>query len=779
MGVVLATLLAGCVQYRSYPILQMDLPRAPPIEPTGVALLPDGRLVVAMEGDARALLVPDPDRPVRGSDVVGVFPMSDDGVQVRAEPIFWKAVDRRVDTPWNVEDLAPFGPDRVLGVTEYTTIGRRTGYRKDYIARPRRKTERLFVLQRTPSGWEEVRLPEVERLRELLSDWGRATCGDDMLVEGLAWDPSGERVFVGLRRCDGPVARVLSYDLGAARSGRAADLQVLADDVAGAVPRGPEEGVSGLCWAEGRLWAVTAWDSFGYATEPEFGGRLHEVRGGALHPVDLPTPFVDRPSGLAVLSAAQGLDAVVLFDNDASAGSRPNATLLQTRTPRPAEDRFVQLLSLTSEPDPLPLGLNGFDFRWWLRDHRLGQLAAVLAGRGTERGAWSRALGGRWQIQAGGSIGLWARGVPVLRDHLGVNKQAVAFTDYGAAQGVTFTRYRAALTVIPRDRERQNPRVSQLLDVVRPAYRVTVPLPVAPSPEAGVVLQGFEIDTSSRADKGLCVAAIELGASTSETPGAVDLQATLIGGLCNDFDVRGPDYHHGTTTAVDGGVRVVLHFAVVEGAASEPWSLTVFDRDVPAPRAPDGSYTRPPAQTMDDRRSRAHLHCVDVDADAAVRVLPRQPGAPPTEWLDLRTRVDGVLTGGAASLRGFALALDPAGFDPERSDRPLTEDEALSRNNYIYRYLLRVFPDGQGAFVEGGISHGIHPRGVLRDNARPSALLLRADMTAFPTLGDVAVPQDIVWDRRVDDPNLLPEDGFLRWTRARRASEEPRCSPSW
>lgn len=789
-GTLLLTLVVGCAQYRTYPLLTLEGPGAAPLEPTGVAVLDDGRLVAIAEGDARAILVPVPGRVEERGSALTVFPLTDGregcddpscaarayraGVRFAEEPIRWAPRERRVTTPYNVQDLAPFGPNRVIGVTEYTTIGRRTGYRKDYIARPRRQTERLFVLERQGEAWQEIVVPEIEQLRGVLSDWGRANCDGDMLVEGLAWDPDDENVYVGLRRCRGPVTRVLGWDLGSARGGKATDLQVVADGV-DAAPAGPEEGVSGLCFSKGRLWALTAWDSYGFEVEPAFGGRLHEVADGRLHPVDLPGPFVDRPSALAVLDQrSDGLEAVVLFDNDAAALARPDLTVLQARTARPRDDRYVELLDVEAEPDPLPLGLNGFDFRWWVRDHRLSHLAAVLDAKtlldGSRAfGAWTRALGGLWQIRVGGSAGLASRWLPEGA-RIGQNKQAVAFTDYSAT-GLRFTRYRARMSVIPRDRIRRDASSAGLLGDNRQAWRVTVPLP-APVPGAGLVLQGFEIDTSSRADRGICLAAMDLGVNWhSDAHDAVDLQATLIGGLCNDFDYRGPDYFHGLTTEVDGGVLVTLHYAVVEGAESTSWSLGLYDRDVP--RSPDAE-----AEDMDDGASRSHLHCARVSPDGTVAQLPRQDKAPPPGWLSQGMLLDGAVAPGASSLRGFAIALDPAGFDPLNGPRPLTEEETLDRNNYIYRYLLRALPDAGGTFIEGGMTHGIHARGPMRDNARPSALALRVDLTSFPGVAG-AVANDIAWPRRVDDPNLLPEDGYVRWSTTRPADAEPSCSPSW
>lgn len=798
MNAALLLALLGCAQYRTYPLLTLEGPGLAPLEPTGVAVLEDGGIVAIAEGDARAILVPVPDRVEDRGSALTVFPLSDGrdgcddpsctarayraGVRFAEQPILWLPRERRITTPYNVQDLAPFGPNRVLGVTEYTTIGRRTGYQKDYVARPRRQTERLFVLERQGDAWQEVLVPEIERLRGELSDWGRANCDGDMLVEGLAWDPDGEQVYVGLRRCHGPVTRVLGWSLAGAREGRATDLHVVADGVApldGGQGAGPEEGVSGLCFSKGRLWALTAWDSFGFDVEPAFGGRLHEVLDGRLRPVDLPGPFVDRPSALAVLGKRRdGLEAVVLFDNDADARSRPDLTVLQARTARPRDERYAELLDVEPEPDPLPLGLNGFDFRWWVRDHRLSHLAGVLDSKlltdGTRAfGAWTRALGGLWQIRVGGSAGLASRWLPEGA-RVGHNKQAVAFTDYSEA-GLRFTRYRARVSVIPRDRIRRDESSAGLLGDNRDAWRVTVPLP-APAPGAGLVLQGFEIDTSSRADRGICLAAMDLGVAWhSDARDAVDLQATLIGGLCNDFDYRGPDYFHGLTTEVEGGVLVTLHYAVVEGAESTSWSLGLYDRDVP--RSPEPAPGGGP-RDMDDAASRAHLHCARVSPDGTVAQLPRQENAPPPDWLSQGMLLDGTLAAGPSSIRGFAIALDPAGFDPVNGPRPLTEDETMDRNNYIYRYLLRALPDAGGTFVEGGMTHGIHARGPMRDNARPSALALRVDLTSFPGL-EGAVAHDIAWPRRAEDPNLLPEDGYVRWSTTRPADAEPACSPSW
>ena len=116
--------------------------------------------------------------------------------------------------------------------------------------------------------------------------------------------------------------------------------------------------------------------------------------------------------------------------------------------------------------------------------------------------------------------------------------------------------------------------------------------------------------------------------------------------------------------------------------------------------------------------------------------------------------------------------------DLPAATRPLTEEEALGRNNYIYRYLVRVLPTAAGTLIEGGMSHGIHRGGPMQDSARPSALALRVDLESFPGL-EGAVARDIVWPRKREDPNLQPEDGYVRWSATRLADGEARCSPSW
>ena len=343
----------------------------------------------------------------------------------------------------------------------------------------------------------------------------------------------------------------------------------------------------------------------------------------------------------------------------------------------------------------------------------------------------------------------------------------MALTDWRGSPDLKFHAFRAEVSVVPRDRERQNPSVARLVAELRPDYTVTVPLPVPASPGAGLVLQGLEIDTAARADRGICVAAMDVGVAWhSEAHDAVDLRAMLIGGLCNDFDTRGSGLQHGRTTDVDGGVSVAVRFAVVEGASAVRWSAQAADLDLPAPRDPNGVARVSPVIVTDDAVSRAHVHCVALDGAAPVDIGGGDPS-----WRRLALERDaGVEAGGALS--GFTLALDPAGFDDASAAEPLSEAQALNRNAYIHRYLLRAF-GGPGAVLEGGITHGIHRTGFMRDNQTPSALLLRADMTGFPgALGEQ-------WDMNSGarrDPNVLPEDGFVRWAVVTRRPAEAQCS---
>lgn len=806
LGIVVALAAAGaqggCLGYRNYPLVALDVigSRAP-MEWSGAAVLPGRELVAAAEGEADALYVPEPAGALGAAGVLDLFPLHDGrdacgsrptqacadahsraGARMRPQAVRWLPREDGITTPYDIEDLAPMGPDLVLGVTEYNTVGRRSGYRRDYVARSRRTTERMFVLQREGDAWQEIRVPTIDRLRDSLSDWGRANCADDMLVEGLAYDPGAQVVYVGLARCEGPSQRVLSYRVADVRYGLASGIEIHADGLAGA-DAGPEEGISGLSFAAGRLFALTAWDSYGYEHEPAYGGRLHEVRDGKLHALDIPVRFRDRPAALAVLddgrpdARVEDLDMLVLFDNDLAARSRkrPDATVLRARVPRPSESRWMDVLSLERLPSAQPLGLNGFDLRWYARDHRLAQMAFVLDRLDDGRvGAWVRAIGGRWQMEIGGSLGNAASRLP--GKGLGHAKQAVALTDFAAVPGLSFTAYRARLSIIPRDRERDNPSVAALLD--SPDYVEEVALPGPASPGAALVLQGLEIDTTSRALHGICVAALQLGVGwASPTRDTVSLQGAIVGGLCNDFDTKGKELRHGNTTSESGGVEAWIHFAVVEGAPAESLVVQAWDRSRPAPRDADGAPTGDPSVALDDAEARAHVHCVALAATGAPSWRKPQPRSPDPAWMQRGLSVRGSTTAGAAALTGITLAFDPSGFDPA-APRTMADTEALARNNYVHRYLVRAFVGPLGTLFEGGMTHGIHRAGLMRDSARTSALLARAELTTFPGMVG-ARTWDSVSPRRGTDPNLQPEDGFPRWAPGQEPIEGVPCSTPW
>lgn len=805
---LLASLFAlpGCVLYRTYPLMTMEADEVQDIELSGLAQLPSGHIVAVAEGTADSLWVPNPDVPVRAGDALDLLPLRDGRdacesrkngklkrgcaarhfraeVRLSPQPVRWLERERGVSTPFDVEDIAPYGEDRLIGVTKYSTVGRRTAFRRELIARPRRQTERLFVLERQGNEWVELDLPEVNRLRDSLSDWGRSSCNDDMLVEGIAVNPDSHRVYIGLSRCDGPTLRVLRYDLGAARNGLATTIVVEAAP-APEIEVGPAEGITSLSFANGQLWALSAWDTYGYETQAAFGGRLWRVESGFLTLADVVGDFRDRPSALAVLPPPKGanpddLDAIVLFDNDAEAGSpwRPNGTVIASPTPAPTNGRWVELLGVEPLEGTLPLGLNGFDLRWFDRDHRLAQMAFSAAKSGGRLGGWTRALGGRWQMEVGGSMGLWTRSLGFGKP-AGHNKQAVALTDYSAVPDLTFRRFRVRLSVIPRDRERENPSVAELMENARPAYLTSVPLGIVPSPGAGVILQGFSINTASRAEEGICLAGLDFGTAL-QSDGTLAVQATMIGGICNDFDTRGPALRHGKISRPQGGVELSLDIAIVEGRTSETWSGSVWDRSRPGPRENESNdaYRIDPARATNDAAARAHLHCGNFGTTADFMPQTRDDGAMPPEWLRLGSATTGT-SQGPGSLSGFSLVLDPLGFDPGANRPKLTDAEALARNNYIYRYLVRAFPTSTGVFLEAGLSHGIHRVGLGRDNARPSALLARVDLTRFPGL-EGAQAYDVVGGSRHSDPNLLPEDGYPRWASAFPLVAEPVCAPGY
>ncbi|MBM4368315.1 MAG: hypothetical protein FJ102_19030, partial [Deltaproteobacteria bacterium] len=75
---LLALALPGCVLYRTYPLLSLDVPgERDALELSGLASLDDGRVVAVAEGETSHLLVPVPDRPVAPGGVLDLLPLVD------------------------------------------------------------------------------------------------------------------------------------------------------------------------------------------------------------------------------------------------------------------------------------------------------------------------------------------------------------------------------------------------------------------------------------------------------------------------------------------------------------------------------------------------------------------------------------------------------------------------------------------------------------------------------------------------------------------------------
>ncbi|MFT4627179.1 MAG: hypothetical protein ACI8PZ_005860 [Myxococcota bacterium] len=842
--VLVALVLSGCTR-RAYPAVSF-VPRGTPgrsvdLELGAAARLSWKLLVAVNERDPSVLyeirLDPSVDwQSVASADPIDLFSWEDPSaacpqegpsavrcryrgyranVPLEPRPVTWlPGADGKVVLPHHIEDLAALPCQAgtcVLGVTEFTTIGRLTKFREDQVARGREETERLFALERGDDGWTEVRLPAIERMRQKLSDWGRASCEDDMVVEGLAVDPIGKDVYVGIRRCDGWSQKVLRFDLEAEREGRTVGFEVVADGIRdrfGQSVAGPTEGLSSLDWAHGTLWATTSWDDWGSSHEPVFGSRLLVLDGDSLTPVPLPETIRDRADALVVLPSSRAkptanprelfpeVHALLFFDNDRRSSMR-NATLVHALTPRPPDGTPIALRTLG--PSALgtdPVGLNGFDFRWFLRDHRLGTLTAVADRTGGETGGWTAALGGLWQVR----LGKLARSTrPVLGKAVGHNRQAIALTDYAPVEELGFTGYRAVLSVVPRERTGGERSIASVMQSHAASYEVEVDLPELPA-GTGLVLQGVTFDTAPRASGGICLSAVDVGVRWADptTPGPAVLRAMLLGGLCNDFNAQTAEEHHGLTTEPKAGVRVVLYFATVEGADAKTGSLTTAQRDRPGDRQGMGSVHRvggdgplPEVAPYDHRKApdrvgnygaKDNLACLRVDGDRAEALVPpthRHFEPAQSEWrvASTGTLPEGRGTGRGGSLSGFAFGLDLRSFDPDAPDATwddVSELTARSQNVYLYRYLLRAWAE-QGLFVEGGMSHGVHRAGPGKDNALPTAMLLRTDFTWWDGLSAEPIDRDLTEPVGRFDPNLQPEDGFLRWAPTRARDEELSC----
>ena len=809
--------LGSCAERRNYPLMSFQDPTEglTGLELGSVALLESGLMVAISEKDSGSIYEVAPHRETGstlrpgGSDFVDLVrwtdPSQDCGaddsktarrcrddnyrarVDMEPQPIQWlSGADGATTPPAFIEDLAPFPcdtygpcPDRVLGVTEFSTIGRLSGYRADKVAKGRDETERLFVLERGDGQWNEVEAPHIKHLQQQLSIWGRANCDKDFIVEGLAFDPATRTVFFGINRCLGPAQTVLAYPLMLVERGNgAAALSVVSsgiEDDHGNPVDGKSEGISSLDWAHGRLWATSSWDDYGHKSEPIYGGRLlvreddHMLAlpiGDVLHdradalailPAEIPEDLADKPAHQLL----PWVKALVLFDNDFAAerSSKPNGTVIRASTPAPPNGDRTALLEFGPSPfGDQALGLNGLDFEWYWRDHRLG-LISVVADRGTAGpGAWTAQLGGLWQVRLG-AIGSATSSMPLFKKSVGHNRQSADVTDYAPANELEFTGYRAVVSVVPRAPNGDDVSVASLLDETRDYFETTARLPEAASDEAGLVLQGFTIDSSPRAGGGICVSALDFSLDWIESPleehrEAVKIRTAMLGGVCNDFNAQNAEEHHGLTTDASSGVRVTLYFAVVEGAPAQGGSVTVAQDHRPE---------------MDNHESKANLACFDVDADAG-------PTTSDEWWI----RPDGELPGPngtnrGGSLRGFAWAFDLEGFEDDADPSKhadVTELMALNQNVYLYRYQLRTWTGPEPKIhVEGGLSHSLHV------GALPTAMLLRTDLTWWDDLSESPERWTAAgYGKRALDPNVLPEDGYLRWARM-RPLEEVQCLP--
>jgi len=836
VAAIAASLLGSGCSRRAYPAVSIvpDSRRAAHVELQlgAVAMLGWDKLVAIDESDAGQVFeIPfvgsAGPQTVADADPVDLFPWIDPSEQCPPDARRCRAVNYRAQVPaqavpitWlpretgeevmphHVEDLAavPCEGSCVMGLTEFTTTGRLTRFREDQVARGRDETERLFVLRRDAGAWIEERWPDVERLREQISDWGRASCVDDLVVEGLAVDPDAMHVYIGIRRCDGAAQRVLQYDLGAAMRGNAVTLRVVADGVVDASGRdvaGVSEGLSSLDWAHGRLWATTSWDDFGHQREAVYGARLLVADGGALRPVPLPAEIRDRADALVILPVPgvapadaplaevfPDVHALLFFDNDRRADLR-NGTLIHALLPRPEGGAYAELSSLQPGGVDAPLGLNGFDFRWYLRDHRLGQLSVVGGEQPSGPGAWTTELGGLWQVRLG-ALGQATR--PVLGKAVGHNRQAVALTDYSPAQELTFTPYRAVVSVVPRERFGNEVSIDAAMAAHRSDYEVSFELPDV-EPGDGLVLQGVTLDSASRASGGICLSAVDLGVrwADPEQPGPAVARAMLLGGLCNDFNTQESGEHHGLTTNPAAGVRAVLYFAVVHGGQARSGSIQAAQRDRPGKRsgptslhlatddAPTTSslaaYRRASSpERIGNHSSKANLACFQVDEGGLAALNDTSM----SEWrVDVRGSVpQGEGVNRAGSLSGFAFALDLRGFGRDREAySDISALQARSQNVYLYRYLMRSWLE-PGVLLEGGMSHGLHLSGLGKDNASATAALVRADLTWWDGLSADPIDRDLTDARPRRDPNAMPEDGFLRWARTVEREAEAACISS-
>ena len=217
------------------------------------------------------------------------------------------------------------------------------------------------------------------------------------------------------------------------------------------------------------------------------------------------------------------------------------------------------------------------------------------------------------------------------------------------------------------------------------------------------------------------------------------------------------------------------------GRRLEPAGLHLLGDEPLPPRAPYKAAHAP--ERISNHESKGNLACLSTDGVTAAP-LPRGehwegPEDAASEW---QVAASGELPAeaSAGSLSGFAFAFDLRGFEPALDVSDVSGLTARNQNVYLYRYLLRAWPERDGGlFLEGGLSHGLHLRGPGQDNAQPTALLVRSDVTWWSDLSAAPVAREAA-DRssKRHDPNFQPEDGFVRWAQtAPMAAGGPACSP--
>jgi hypothetical protein len=647
------------------------------------------------------------------------------------------------DAPSHPAALSPFTcadgcGAAMLVATDFSTIGVNSGFHDAELPRARRRGERVVAMVRGDAGWTERPSPAIDLLSRAISDWGRSRCANDLRVSGVAFDASSRDVFIATGRCDGPRAVVLRYPLGRAEQGWNADLLPFA----ALDPARTDATITGLWHDQGRTWASVTWRRRSPDGDPGAGSMLFAVIDGAFVAAPIAGPLRDAARGVVVLPDSPGNTSLTAAHALVLTAPRSGGAFawIPVETPAPPEGRWVAALETTTRMAP-PVALTGFDLRWYARDHRLGLWSVLADQRDGQPGAWTAAVGGVWQERFG-RLGRATSTIGLRR--IGASRQVAEVIALGPE--VTLHSYQTTLSVIPRPPDPARPSTGAALSAHLPAATVEIPLPTPANPEDGLVLQGFSLDASPRAAGGVCLSALDVDVDWPEARrDAVKVRAAIVGGLCNDFDARGPRERHGATTRADAGVRVTLYYAVVNGRPAHHSEATVAER-----RAP-------PRQT--DAEAKSHFACSQAP-EAAWQIT--EIGASPTP-------------GSAGALSGFTFAWDLRGFSPDASYADVGGAAARHQSHYLYAARLRTTVATINAkptlFVDGGMTHGLHRAGLGRDAAVESAVLTRAAVTWWDDLAGQPRTADPV----PDDPNLRPEDGTTRWS-VLSASANPRCA---